>query len=306
MEMASLQIQIFLLLVVGYVLAKKGYFDKETRKQVTNIILTVVLPCAIIKSFQLKLTRELLISTITVLLISMGIQIMCSFLNLFLWNRVEGNKKICCKYGTMVPNGSYMGMPIVESVYGPMGLLYASVFLIPQRIVMWSAGISLFAGKGEKNNIAKKVLTHPCIVSIYIGVVLMLLGSVGIVPPKPINKTIAAIGQCNTALSMFVIGGILSEVNVKEIFNKTAIIFSAVRLIIIPMIIFVFVRFILPVEELPGNVCVVLTGMPAASATAMLAQKYDVDPGFASKIIFVSTVFSLITLPLITILLEYV
>ena len=227
MEMASLQIQIFLLLVVGYVLAKKGYFDKETRKQVTNIILTVVLPCAIIKSFQLKLTRELLISTITVLLISMGIQIMCSFLNLFLWNRVEGNEKICCKYGTMVPNGSYMGMPIVESVYGPMGLLYASVFLIPQRIVMWSAGISLFAGKGEKNNIAKKVLTSSMYCFNIHRSSSYASGICGIVPPKPINKTIAAIGQCNTALSMFVIGGILSEVNVKEIFNKTAIIFSA-------------------------------------------------------------------------------
>ena len=305
MEMASLQIQIFLLLVVGYLLAKNGYFDKETRKQVTNIILTVVLPCAIIKSFQLELTREIIVSTGVVLLISIGIQIMCSFLSLFIWNWLDGNEKICCRYGTIITNGSYMGMPIVESIYGSMGLLYASVFLIPQRIVMFSAGISLFAGKGQKN-IMKKVLLHPCIVAIYIGVALMFLGAAGIVPPKPINKTIASIGQCNTALSMFVIGGILSEVNIKEIFNRTAIIFAGIRLIVIPMIILVFVRFILPVDELPGNVCVVLTGMPAASATAMLAQKYNVDPGFASKIIFVSTVFSLITLPLITILLEYI
>lgn len=305
MEMAALQIQIFLLLLVGYGLAKKGYFDKSTRIQVTNIILTVVLPCTIIKSFQIKLTFDLLISTAMVLLISIGIQGIYAVVNLFLWNRLEINKKICCKYGTMVPNGSYMGMPIVDSIYGSMGLLYASIFLIPQRILMWSAGISLFAGKGEKN-IAKKVLTHPCIVSIYIGVILMLLQSIDIIPPKPINKTIAAIAQCNTALSMFVIGGILSEVNLKEIFDKTGMIFALFRLVVLPMIVLVLVRFILPVDTLPGNVCVVLTGMPAASATAMLAQKYNVDPGFASKIIFVSTVFSLITLPLTTILLEYI
>lgn len=305
MEMASLQIQIFLLLVVGYWLAKKGYFNKETRKQVTDIVLTVVLPCAIIKSFQLKLTYELMISAVMVLIVCVGIQIMYGFINLFLWNRLEINKKICCKYGTMVPNGSYMGMPIVESIYGSTGLLYASIFLISQRIFMWSTGISLFAGKNEKN-IAKKVLTHPCIVYIYIGVVLMLLGYVGIEPPKPINKTIAAIGQCNTALSMFVIGGILSEVNPKEIFDKIAIIFALCRLVVLPMIVLVIVRYIIPMDTLAGNVCIVLTGMPAASATAMLAQKYNVDPGFASKIIFVSTVFSLVTLPLITILLEYI
>ena len=118
------------------------------------------------------------------------------------------------------------------------------------------------------------------------------------------SDTIGAIGDCNTALSMIVIGGILSDVPKEKIFDHISILYSALRLLVLPLLIFAILLF-LPVESMVRNVCVLLSAMPAASTTAMLAQRYEKDPEFASRIIFVSTLLSMLTLPLIFLLLEW-
>lgn len=150
MEIVNLQIQIFLLLAVGYILAKKNFLSKETRTQMTNIVLMVMLPCSIVMSFQIDLTDKVIQSTISVLFISICIQFFYGFLNKILYNRYSQDKKICLQYGTMVSNAGFMGMPIAQGVFGDIGLLYASVFLIPQRIFMWSSGLSLFTTVDRK------------------------------------------------------------------------------------------------------------------------------------------------------------
>lgn len=300
MEIVNLQIEIFILLAIGFMLAKKGHFNKQTQNQLTNIVLMVVLPCSIIKSFQIDLDKSLLISAAIILGISCGIQILYGVLNKFLYNKLPNDKKVCCKYATMVSNAGFMGMPIAQGVFGDMGLLYASIFLIPQRIFMWSSGIALFtSNKGGK--VIKQVLTHPCIIAVYIGIALMLLRNINIYLPTPIEDTISLVSQCNTALSMLVIGGILSDVEYKKIFDIDSFIYSMYRLLIIPVVILLIVR-VLQIETLPANLCVLLSAMPAASTTAMLAQKYGSDALFASKLVFVSTLLSLLTLPLITVL----
>lgn len=302
--MLSLQIEIFLLMAIGYVLAKKGYFSKETRSQLTNIILMIILPCSIIHSFEIDLSKELLTSTGFILIISFGIQILYALFNKVLYNHLENDKKVCCQYSTMVSNAGFMGMPIAEEVFGATGLLYASIFLIPQRIFMWSSGLSLFA-KNKQNNVLKQVLTHPCIIAIYIGIIVMVLRCFQIYIPQPIEKTIQAISQCNTAMSMLVIGGILSDIHIKEVLDKDAFLYSFYRLILIPIVIYFILQF-LPVNKISIQLCVLLSAMPAASTTAMLAQKYNGNALFASKLIFVSTLLSLFTLPVCITLLNHI
>lgn len=302
--MLSLQIEIFLLIMVGYVLAKKGYFSKQTRTQLTNIVLMVILPCAIVKSFQVDIEEKLLKSCLFILVISFGIQMLYSLFNRLFYHKIDEDKRICCQYGTMVSNAGFMGMPVAQGVFGSMGLLYASIFLIPQRIFMWSAGLSLFA-KEKTNRVLIQVLTHPCIIAIYIGVVVMILQHFGIYLPTAINRTISAIASCNTAISMFVIGGILSEVDKASFFDKDAFVYSFYRLILLPLTILFIVR-ILHIDALPANLCVLLSAMPAASTTAMLAQKYNGNAIFASKLVFVSTLLSLVTLPMITVLFQMI
>lgn len=294
MEIVNLQIQIFLLLAVGYILAKKNFLSKETRTQMTNIVLMVMLPCSIVMSFQIDLTDKVIQSTISVLFISICIQFFYGFLNKILYNRYSQDKKICLQYGTMVSNAGFMGMPIAQGVFGDIGLLYASVFLIPQRIFMWSSGLSLFTTVDRKN-LWKQVMTHPCIIAIYFGVGVMIM---------PLQITLSSIGSCSTAMSMFVIGGILSDVDRQQLFDKEICLYSFYRLILIPVMIMIILR-LLHLDILSSNVCILLSAMPAASTTAMLAQKYNQNAEFASRMVFISTLFSLITLPIMTLLFQW-
>lgn len=303
MEIVNLQIQIFLLLAVGYILAKKGYFSKETRTQMTNIVLMVMLPCSIVMSFHITLTSQIIHSTMIVFIISLGIQAFYGLLNHLLYNHYSKDKKICLQYGTMVSNAGFMGMPISLGVFGDMGLLYASIFLIPQRIFMWSSGLSLFT-RVDKKSLIKQVMTHPCIIAIYIGIGVMIMTYFHLEMPPALQNTLSSIGNCSTAMSMFVIGGILADVDCQNLFDREICLYSFYRLLAVPIVIMVVLR-LLHIERLSANVCILLSAMPAASTTAMLAQKYHQNAQFASRMVFVSTLFSLITLPVMTLLFHW-
>ena len=297
MEMIELQIQIFLLAVVGFVLGKIGVLNTETRDHLVDVILMVVLPCSILESFEMELSPEILSSTLNVLVISCGIQCFYWIWNHIFYRNAEEGRRICLKYATIVSNAGFIGMPVAAAVYGSLGLLYASVFLLPQRIFMWSYGLSMFTTVSSRE-VVKKVLTHPCIIAVFLGIVIMVSYTAGWHLPAAVSDTIGQIGGCSTALSMMLIGAILSDVEPKEMLNKDAIIFSFYRLLLIPFLVGLLL-WKLPLDELSIKVSVLLTAMPAASTSVMLAQKYHRDYKFASELIMTSTILSLITIPLV-------
>lgn len=296
--MVTLQLEIFLLMAVGYFLAYRNILSAAARKQITSLILNLVLPAAVVKSFEIDLGSNEVRTIFVVLLCSIGIQLLYSLFARIFWKNTSAEHRINLRYGTLVSNAGFMGMPIAQQVYGSLGLLYASIFLIPQRVVMWSAGLSLYT-HGERNSVIKQVLTHPCIIALEIGIVMLVLRMNGIYLPAALDSTIGAIAGCNTALSMMMIGGMMADAGKADVFTKETLEYSLIRLIVLPAIIW-GVLTLIHVDALAKAVCVVLSGMPAASTTAMLAQKYDRDPAFASKMIFVSTLLSLFTLPLLT------
>lgn len=114
-------------------------------------------------------------------------------------------------------------------------------------------------------------MTQPCIIAVFIGIALMIAGSYGFVISSFLDETLKAVASCNTALSMIVVGGILSDVDFRSIFDRDALIYSMIRLVVLPLEIMVILRT-LKMDALAGNVCIFLSAMPAASTTAMLAE----------------------------------
>ncbi len=296
--MLSLQLEIFLLLALGWFLASRRILAISTRDQITSLVLNLVLPASIIRSFELDLTWEQFTTLSAVLFCSIGIQILYSIAAKLLWRKEPENHRINLRYGTLVSNAGFMGMPICEQLYGSIGLLCSSIFLIPQRVVMWSAGLSLYTA-ADRCTAIRKVLLHPCIIALELGVVILVLRMNGIGLPDCLDRTIGAVASCNTALSMMMIGGMMADADKQDVFSPVVLVYSFVRLLALPLIIWGCLS-LLPVSRLALQVCVVLSAMPAASTTGMLAQKYHRSPAFASKLIFVSTLFSMGTLPLIS------
>lgn len=127
-------------------------------------------------------------------------------------------------------NAGFMGNPVVEGIYGSQGLLYASVYLIPLRIFMWSAGLSCFTVASPKD-IVKKLVHHPCIIAVVIGMALMPFPDV---VPSFLLQTMQSCSKCVLPVSMIVIGSILSEADIRKMLKGSTLFYCVVRLLGIP------------------------------------------------------------------------
>lgn len=292
-SLVNIQIMIFIILIVGCFLKRKRIVSEEGKNNITDLVIYVFLPCSILRSFYKNFSIELLTDGFTVLVISIVLQLFCSLISSFLYRRVSKEKRKVLQYGTICSNAGFLGNPVAEGIYGPLGLLYASIYLIPLRIVMWSAGLSYFTESPDRKTVIKKILMHPCIIAVEAGVVLMALQ---ITLPVYLDKAIASLGGCSTPISMLVIGMILAEVDLKSMFNKMIGFYSFIRLILIPLAVFA-ACYVCRIDPLVTGVSVVLAGMPAGSTTAILATKYDGDAPFATRCVMLTTILSMVTIP---------
>ena len=288
--MLVLQVTLFAIIAVGFFLKKRGLFSTAGQKNLTDLIINVVLPCNIINAFSVDFDMNRLKACLGVLLISTGIQIFAIFYGKYVVARGEPEDRAkSIRYAIICSNAGFLGNPIAEGVYGSEGLLLASIYLIPQRIMMWSEGIAVFSSTSDFKTTVKKVVTHPCVVACAIGIVMMLTQ----VPvPEVISDPIQTLGRCNTALSMLVIGMVLAEVDLSKFLDRSLIRFTVHRLVIIPGLVYLVCLF-LPVTEMVRGLSVLLAAMPAGATTSILATKYDQNPEFATELVIFSTLFSL-------------
>lgn len=292
-DVLEMQEIMFLLMGTGFVLRKLNIIDGKGRAYLTTLLIDLILPCNIIHAFMIEMNGEILRATFWVLIIASVIQIFSWLLGKVIFFKAADSRRRVMQYATMCSNAGFMGNPVVEGIFGAQGLLYASIYLIPLRFFMWSAGLSCFTRTSLKDTL-KKLAVHPCIIAVWIGFAVMLSQ---ITLPSAISRTIGYISDCNLPVSIIVIGTILAEVSLKNIINFDSIWFCIVRLIILPLLVLVLCMA-LHMDTLVTGVCVTLTSMPAGSTTAILAEKYGGDYAYASEIILLSSVLSLASVPM--------
>ena len=299
-KMLNLQLELFLLILIGIYFRKKGIIDQKTRKALSDMLIDVILPCSIIRSFisGVSISEELFRNCVAAVAISACIQAFAIFAGKYIFWRYKKEKKSVVIYGLICSNSSFVGLPIAEALYGSIAVLFTSIFQLPIRLTMWTSGLMLFTSVDKKNAI-KQVMVHPCIVSIFIGFALMLLP---ITLPPFLFETISALSRAVIPFSMIVIGAILADADIKGLFGADVLYYAFVRLLAYPILIY-FLLKLFPVDPLIRSICVIMTGMPAGSTTSILADKYGCDAEFAAQIVFVSTFLSIFTIPLLGLLL---
>lgn len=292
----------FLLIIIGLVLKKVKIVGAVGQKNITDIVIDLILPCNIICSFMVDFTMDILRNFIVIGVLCLLLQLFCVFLGSVLYKKSQKEHRKCLRYAIICSNAGFLGNPIAQGLYGNMGLTLASIYLIPQRIMMWSEGISVFTEAPSKKEMLKKILTHPCIVACEIGIVLMLTGWR---PPEFLNETLVSVNNCNTAMSMLVIGMILADADPATLVNREVLSFTVLRLVLIPLCVFI-PCVLLRLDGLVSSVSVILTAMPAGATTSILAAKYDCDGEFAVKLVVFSTAASLLTTPVWSLILHTV
>ena len=286
-ELLVLQGQLFLLILLG-MFFRRYLLSEETQSGLTALVVDLVLPCNIIMSFQMEPQDGLAGLAGTTFLISVGVQVVSWILAKTLFARCADDKRAVLQYSTLCSNAGFLGMPLAEGLFAGSGIFLASIYLIPQRVAMWTIGLGFFLGKQGKS--WKKVALNPCLLAVAAGILLLAFQ---IHLPLPLSNTITSLGKCNTALSMFLVGMIIVPVHGKDFMDPLILGYCAVRLILIPLIVLVICR-LLAMENLPTQVSMLLSAMPAGATSALLAEKYHGNAQFAAGCVTVSTVLSLI------------
>lgn len=290
--------QIFVLtalMIMGIFLRKKNIITNEVSKGMTNILMSVALPCLIISSFNIKFTKDMARSSFNMIVYSVLIHIMLVLVSSLIFMKKEEKEKSVMKFCMIFSNCGFVGYPIAQALYGSIGVFYTSIFTVPQNILVWSYGLAMFSGeKGLKS--VKDSFKSPPVVAILIGCLIFIFS---IPIPAPVLSTLKTVGNMTTPVAMFIIGAMLADSNVKDILiDKKIYLASFMRLIITPALT-AGLMILLKADKEMIEICTILISMPAAILMGIFAEKYDGDKKAASSCVFMTTVLALITIPLV-------
>ena len=279
-------------------MAKTKLINHDGRLSFINFLLDITLPCMILNSFNVDADIELLIAAGEIMIISCVCFVIAWLSGKIFWRKASPNRKAVLEFATMFSNAGNAGMPIVASVFGVEGVFYTSFYLMPVRILIWSAGLSLFVDGGNFKEKMKILLKTPSLDVVFVGIILMFLP---FKLPDVVSTAIKNMGNMTGPLSMIIIGAALGEANLRDAFDIDAFKLTFVRLVVQPLMFLIILRAA-GVREILWQVVVVLTAMPAAANTEIIAEKYGKDYQFAARCVAVSTIISLFSVPLLTLL----
>ena len=191
----ELQGQIFLLVLAG-VFFRRKLVGEEFQRDFSTLMVDLILPCNILSSFQIELTRDMAGRTLQIFAISLAGQILALVLGKILFKNMDPDRRAVMKYTLICSNASFLGIPIAGGIWGAEGVLLASVFLIPQRIVMWTVGLSWFSGGGGKGSV-KKLFSNTCMIAVFLGLALMLTG---LRLPGALRSAVESISRCTSLI----------------------------------------------------------------------------------------------------------
>lgn len=288
-------ISLFLIILVGVYAAKKRIITKEINKGLTNILLKITLPCLVVSSFIFDLSDELKDNIIRCFIYSPLVLIISIVISYILLIPIKGEKKIIIQFANVFSNCGFIGFPIVFSIYGNEGVIYASIFNLFFTAFLWTYGVILFNGKMKREDI-KKVLLNPAIVAVFIGLIIMIFG---FDIPSVLSSTLDLVGNMTSPLSMIIVGVILGNAKIISYLKDKTIYYSAfLKLIIMPCILILISR-LLKDTSLVIKTLIIVTAMPAAAMTSILAESFDKESEYSAVIVFITTLFSVITFPIL-------
>jgi len=312
---------LFILIALGFYCSKKSIFDEPTIKHLTNFILYFVTPMVVINSFN----REYDPLLGKKLLISAGCAAVAHFLSIaasyILIHDKDQAKRAVLRYGIIFSNCGYMGLPFLTLVFSKserLGeiLVYASIVMMIFYIFVWTVGV-LYSSGDRKEMSFKKIITNPIMIAIFVSLIIFVTVKVPFKKMEIADANVKAfvdqlfnclemISNMVTPLSMIIVGMQLASSSLKNIFiNKEAYLISALRLVVMPLITLVLVAF-LPIDITIKYTIFFLLSMPVATITVLLIINYDGDSSLCSSSILLSNLLSIITIPLLFLLFDFV
>lgn len=294
----------FLLMSVGFVGSKIGMITEETSKRLSAIVVNIANPAMILVSGisdERMEGRELLSLTVVILAIYAVLLLLAYLLPALL--RVDPKSRGVYQAMTVFSNIGFMGYPIIAALYGSSAVLYGALYSIPFNILIYTFGVSALRKKengAEKKKLSLKEVLNIGVITSIISLILYLWQ---IRVPGFLTDTLSYLGNLTAPLSMMVIGASMTSISLRELFTDVRLLlFSLIKLLLIPVLGMLLIRQVVTNEVICG-VFMIMLATPAGSMTAMLAQEYDGDYETASRGVTLTTLLSVITMPVVSLLL---
>jgi len=257
----------------------------------------------VLNAFHIDYSHEMLMDGLFVMGLGTIHVLVIMGINYFLVRRVSdpGRRKILYLTGVL-NNAGFMGFPVINQVFGPLGTFYASMLYIPFILLLWTYGISLFFDKITKREI-KQMFLNANMIAVYAGLIIFVF-SISI--PRMGVNLIQSIGSLTTPLSMFIIGARIGRVKLREVFNDKMVYYgSFIRLILAPLLLLIYLVFS-DLDPVIKGVCLIYAALPAPAITVVLANQFNIGADFASKMVVVTHLLSLFTIPILFAILEFI
>lgn len=286
---------LFLMMGIGFLFAKLNWFSIATSNQCTKLILYVVGPCIIITKLQIEANTQV-VHTMLMAALGMALTYIVMIpLSQLLFRKEPADTRVVRRFGIVYANNSFMGLPLLAGVLGEDALLFGVISMLVFFLFQWTHGVLIMGGK---LNLRSAVL-NPGIIAILIGVFFF---AVGFRLPSPVYNAMEFMGDLNTPLAMVIIGAQMARADILGVLKKPKLyLAAALKLLFVPGI---TCLLLLPLhlEPLSYCACVVLAACPTAGVTAMFAQMFRRDEETAAQMVTLSTLLSIITLPVFAVL----
>ena len=294
-----------LLLIPGFLFKKLKLGEGTFGKGLSNFILYVAQPCLLISPYIRDFDRSVLINVGVTLGFSILFHGVGALTAVLIFRNRENLTDKVYKIAVIFGNCGYMGIPLIKYIFGDAATIYATAYNIGFQFFLWTIGW-YFASGDRKYMSVKKMFINPAMISIYIGILIFVL---------PINSYIPQIfldgmnllKEMVIPLSMFLVGFHMAENSFLSFFKGGKMwLCVALRLCVLPALSFCIMKLLLilglPLDKTVATVCLIVSATPCATVTSVLAEKFDLDREAAGKLLPLSTILCVITLPLVSLL----
>ncbi len=294
----------FVMIMLGFILVKTKLVNPDSKKSLSNILVYIVVPCMIVNSFIATYDDSILENLLWSFLVSFILLVLGIILSFIICIKYKTNDKPILLFALMFSNASYMGIPLIQALFGDIGVIYASGFLTLFNILLWIVGYMVVSKTFNIKSTLISILKTPIIYSLIIGLLIFIFQ---IPIPNIIKTPLNLLGNMNTPLSMIVTGMIIGSSNVLTVMkNKYVWLTVAFRLLLIPLICLgvTYLLSLLPISKEVLKIAFILMATPSAAITSIFAIKFNYNEDIAAGVVIISTILSIITLPLFTLAID--
>ncbi len=293
-------IELFLMIGLGFLLFRTGLLDVDFNQKLTKVLLYVTVPALILSSVLQQTERLAGAQVATVFAIGFGLYFVFPLLAVVIVKLLRLPKADQGLYMYMLVYGNvgFMGFPVIDALYGSTAVFYTAIINILFNLSCFSVGLILMHyGKDESASISLRSFLSPGILGCLLSIAIYFAD---IHFPSVLSEPIATVGSVTTPLAMILIGATLARMEFKTVFQDWHLYpYTIVKQFVLPLLLWPLLRLIVT-DSFVLHITFILLLMPVANNSVLFATNYGGDETLAAKTVFLTTLVSIVSIPLLT------